>query len=76
MSRFKGKFVALLTIEFNVKLKPYDRPFEEIEEDIQNGVLADLIRAELEGEIGEDDTVVTVEQQCADLYEVDDDGDT
>ena len=74
MSRIKGKFVALLTIEFDMELKPYDRPVEEIKDDMQNGVFADLIRAELECEVGEDETVVTVEQQYADLYEVNDDG--
>ena len=45
MSRLRGKFVAQLTIEFNMELKPYDRPLEEIKDDMQNGVFTDLIRA-------------------------------
>lgn len=73
MSRIKGKYVATITIEFDVERVPGMNSIEEIEINMSNDSLAQDLKQFLEDGLGEGFTV-TVEGKYAHLSEVDDDG--
>ena len=65
----KGRYVALVEIDFHIDEEKGVRPFDEIKNDVMNGNLTvrlmELIKDELE-ELAD----VKVTQQYADLYRV------
>ena len=68
--RYKGKYVALLEIDFDIEKREGMLPFEEIKKKTINGVLTDAIKDVVGGEVIDDYGTVTVTQQYADMYEV------
>ena len=73
--RIKGRYVAQIEIDIDCEYKPGQMlPFPEIKERIVGGEVTQNIRELIQDEI--DAGSVTVTQQYADLYEVEDgDGD-
>lgn len=71
--RIKGRYVAQIEIDLDAKMQEYMLPFEEIKKKMVDGELTDKIRDLVFGEIIEDFGTVTVTQQYADIYEVEDD---
>ena len=72
MSRIKGRYVAQVVIEFDVPRDDDTYPLEEVRNSICGGELTEAIKRVLSGGIAE--VTTTVNQQYADVYEVDDDG--
>lgn len=69
--RYKGKYVAQIVIDFDILKKGTRmRPFEEIKKKTIDGELTDAIKDVVVGEIIDDCGTVTVTQQYADMYEV------
>lgn len=71
--RIKGRYVAQIEIDLDAKMQEYMLPFGEIKKKMVDGELTDKIRDLVFGEIIEDFGTVTVTQQYADMYEVEDD---
>ena len=71
--RIKGRYVAQIEIDLDAKWQEYMLPFGEIKKKMVDGELTDKIRDLVFGEIIEDFGTVTVTQQYADIYEVEDD---
>ena len=65
----KGRYVATVEVDIHVADSDGVRPFEEIKEDMVGGPLTDALQKEIEAIFG-DDADVTVTQQYADVYEV------
>ena len=72
MSRIKGRYVAQVVLEFDVPRTSETFPLEKIRHLICDGDMKNAITMALDNAI--DDCNVTVDQQFADVYEVDDDG--
>ena len=72
MSRIKGRYVAQVVLEFDVPRDDDTYPLEKIRNSICGGKLTEVIKCALFCNIAE--VTVTVDQQYADVYEVDDDG--
>lgn len=72
MKRIKGKYVAQVVLEFDVPREHNMNSLEEIRHSICDGGLTNAIKDSLSSNI--DRCNVTVDQQYADVYEVDDDG--
>lgn len=72
MKRIKGKYVAQVVLEFDVPRESNTLPLEKIRHHICDGDMKNAITEALYD--GLDDCTVTVDQQYADVYEVDDDG--
>lgn len=70
MKRIKGRYVGQVILEFDVPRDDDTYPLEKIRNSICGGELTEAIRCALYD--GVDDCVVTVDQQYADVYEVDD----
>lgn len=71
MAKFvKGRYVALVEIDIHVTTDGV-RPIEEIRGDIVGGAFTEALQRDIEFECGED-ADVTVTQQYADVYEVED----
>ena len=70
MSRIKGRYVAQVVLEWDVQRTSETFPLEKIRHSICNGNMKNAItRALYDGLV---DCTVTVDQQYADVYEVDD----
>lgn len=72
MQRIKGKYVAQVVLEFDVPRTSETFPLEKIRHLVCDGDMKNAITRVLNDGIG--DCTVTVDQQYADVYEVDDDG--
>ena len=70
--RIKGRYVAQITIDFDIKREPGMLTINEMVEKIKSGEFANAIREEIE-DISEG--VVTITELYRDLYEVDDGAD-
>ena len=68
--RYKGKYVALVEINFDIGKTERMLPFEEIKKKTVGGELTDAIRDVIRGEVIDDYGTVIVTQQYADMYEV------
>jgi len=68
--RYKGKYVALIEIDFDIEKSKGMLPFEEIKKNVVGGNLTNDIRYLIRDEIVDDYGNVTVTQQYADMYEV------
>ena len=68
--RYKGKYVALIEIDFDIKRSEGMLPFEEIKKKTVGGELTDEIKDVIRGELIDDYGTITVTQQYADMYEV------
>ena len=68
--RYKGKYVALVEIDFDIEKIEGMLSFEEIKKKTVGGELTDDIRDVIKGEVIDDYGTVTVTQQYADMYEV------
>ena len=73
--RYRGKYVALIEIDFDIEKRKDMLPFDVIKKKTTDGELTDAIRDVVVGEVVDDYGTVTVTQQYADMYEVED-GDT
>lgn len=67
----KGRYVALVELDFHIDESLYPQPFEDMKNDITNGSLTEMIKELLELEI-DDFAEINVTQQYADLYRVED----
>lgn len=67
----KGRYVALVELDFHINEAQYSQPFEDMKNDITNGNLTEMIKELLEIEI-DDLADINVTQQYADLYRVED----
>ena len=74
--RYKGRYVAQIVIDFDVLVRKgiVMLPFEEIKKKTIDGELTDMIKDVVGGEILDDYGKVTVTQQYADMYEVEEEG--
>lgn len=70
MSRIKGRYVARVVLEFDVPRESNTSPLEEIRHSICDGDMKIAITEVLSE--GVDFCTVTVDQQFADVYEVED----
>ena len=70
MSRIKGRYVAQVVLEWDVQRTSETLPLEKIRHHICDGEMKNAITEALAD--GVDDCTVTVDQQYADVYEVDD----
>jgi hypothetical protein len=68
--RYKGRYVAQIVIDFDILEQKGMLPFEEIKKKTIDGELTDAIKDVVVGEIIDDCGTVTVTQQYADMYEV------
>ena len=68
--RYKGRYVAQIVIDFDMEKEEGMLPFEEIKKRTVDGELTDAIKDVVVGEIIDDYGTVTVTQQYADMYEV------
>lgn len=68
MSRIKGRYVALVTLDFSATRDENTYPLEKIRNSICGGELSKDIRCILSDRIAT--ASVTVDQQFADVYEV------
>lgn len=69
MSRIKGRYVAQVTIDFDLPYRESeDRPVADIKERFRK-MLTPMIREELQDQMG-DEGLVTVSEQLLDVYEV------
>jgi hypothetical protein len=68
--RYKGRYVAQIVIDFDILERKGVLPFEEIKKKTIDGELTDAIKDVVVGEIIDDCGTVTVTQQYADMYEV------
>lgn len=73
--RYKGRYVALIEIDFDYEKQEGMLPFEEIKKKTVGGELTGMIKDVIHGEIIDDYGIITVTQQYADLYEVEDEQD-
>lgn len=71
--RIKGRYVALVEIDFNFQHEKEMLPFEKIKENFSDGKLTDDIKELIYSEIMDRYGDVKVTQQYADMYEVEDD---
>lgn len=67
--KYKGKYVALIEIDFDIEKSERMLPFEEIKKKTVGGELTDEIKDVIRGELIDDYGTVTVTQQYADMYE-------
>ena len=69
MSRIKGRYVAQVTIDFDLPYRESeDRPVADIKERFRK-MLTPMIQEELQDQMG-DEGLVTVSEQLLDVYEV------
>ena len=70
--RYKGRYVAQIVIDFDfLEQKGTGMlPFEEIKKRTTGGELTDVIKDVVVGEVIDDYGTVTITQQYADMYEV------
>ena len=68
--RYKGRYVAQIVIDFDMEKEEGMLPFEEIKKRTVDGELTDAIKDVVVGEVIDDYGTVTVTQQYADMYEV------
>ena len=69
MSRIKGRYVAQVTIDFDLPYRESeDRPMADIKERFRK-MLTPMIQEELQDQLGSDGNV-TVSEQLLDVYEV------
>lgn len=71
--RIKGRYVAQIEIDLDAKKQEGMLSFGEIKKKMVDGELTDTIRDVVIDEIISDFGAVTVTQQYADIYEVEDD---
>ena len=67
--RYKGKYVALIEIDFDIEKSEGMLQFEEIKKKTVGGWLTDAIKDVIRGEVIEDYGTIAVTQQYADMYE-------
>lgn len=70
--RYKGRYVAQIVIDFDILEQKGAGmlPFEEIKKKATDGELTDAVRDVIAEEVIDDFGTVTVTQQYADMYEV------
>ena len=68
--RYKGRYVAQIVIDFDILEQKGMLPFEEIKKKTIDGELTDAIKDVVVGEVIDDYGTVTVTQQYADMYKV------
>ena len=73
MSKIKGRYVAQIEIDFDIKREPGMLSLNEMTERLKSGEFANAIRGEI-ADISE--SPVTIIQLYSNLYEVNDDGDS
>ena len=73
--RYKGRYVAQIMIDFDIEKREGVLPFDVVKKKVTDGELTDAIRDVVVDEYIDDSGTVTVTQQYADLYEVEDEGD-
>lgn len=71
MSRIKGRYVAQIEIDFDIKRVPGMLSLNEMTERLKSGEFANAIMEEI---VDISEGAVTITQLYSDLYEVDDDG--
>ena len=71
--RIKGRYVALVEIDIDFEQKKDMVTFHELKKRTTDGFLTDCIRDVIKDEVIDDYAKVTVTQQYADLYEVEED---
>ena len=67
--RYKGKYVALVEIDFDIEESKGMLPFEEIKKKTIGGELTDAIRDVIRGFVIDDYGTIAVTQKYADMYE-------
>lgn len=67
--RYKGKYVALIEIDFDFIRSELMLSFDEIKKKLVGGELTDEIKDVIRGELIDDYGTITVTQQYADMYE-------
>lgn len=75
MARIKGRYVATIIVDFNYDEKDKSMlPFDEVEEHLRTGKMNSQVEDLLYDEFSADDDKVklSVEQQYADIYRVED----
>ena len=68
--RYKGRYVAQIEIDFDIEKNEGMLTFEEIKKKTVGGELTDAISDVIVGEVIDGYGTVTVTQQYADMYEV------
>ena len=71
--RYKGKYVAMVEMDFDIEKQKDMLPFDAIKKKTMDGELTDALRDVIVDEVIDDYATVTVTQQYADMYEVEDD---
>ena len=66
--RYKGRYVALVEIDFDIEKSEGMLSFEEIKKKTVGGELTDAIKDVIRGELIVDYGTVAVTQQYADMY--------
>ena len=70
----KGRYVALLEVDIHIDSTEHLLPIERIRQNVTGGALTEAIREEVSDIFNEGTADVTVTQQYADIYEVEQDG--
>lgn len=70
--RYKGRYVAQIVIDIDIEKREGVLPFDDIKKKVTDGELTDAIRDVVVDEYIDNCGTVTVTQQYADLYEVED----
>lgn len=68
----KGRYVALVEMDFHIDEEKGVRPFDELKIDVMNGNMTEMLTELIKDELDEDFADVNVTQQYADLYRVED----
>ena len=68
--RYKGRYVAQIELDFDVLKQEGMLPFEELKKRITGGELTNVIKEVIVDEIFGDYGTVTITQQYANIYEV------
>ena len=67
----KGRYVALVEINFHIDEQEGLRPFDEIKGDVMNGDMTEMLEDLIESEFDKSVADIKVTQQFADVYKVD-----
>lgn len=73
--RIKGRYVAIITIDFDYEQEKDMLPFEDVKNRIMGTEFTKMIKEVVVGEVVEEYGMVNVAKQYADLYKVEE-GDT
>ena len=67
----KGRYVALVEINFHMDEQKGLRPFDEIKGDVVNGNLTEMLEDLIGSELDKSMADIKVTQQFADVYKID-----